>query len=218
MYIGQSNKLETRWLHHRKTLRKNKHFNEHLQNSFSFYGETNFDYKIIEECKEEELNDREVYWIDYFNTTNKQHGYNLTTGGKHFALSEQSIQKLKNTLIGKRLGENNGYSKISECQVLQIIELLLNEVSNNEISDMTGISLSVICKIRRKHAWTHLTQDITFNLKSSRSIKDDVREQVKLDILNGLKEKEILAKNNVSRSVYYRIKRHLKGGERNQEI
>lgn len=44
------------------------------------YGEENFDWEVIEECPEEELNDREIYWIAYFDTYNN--GYNATRGGQ----------------------------------------------------------------------------------------------------------------------------------------
>lgn len=44
------------------------------------YGIENFSFEIIEECKKEELNDKEKYWINYFNTF--FNGYNLTTGGQ----------------------------------------------------------------------------------------------------------------------------------------
>ena len=38
----------------------------------------NFTYEIIEECKREELNDKERMWIKYFHS--EEYGYNMTKG------------------------------------------------------------------------------------------------------------------------------------------
>ena len=45
------------------------------------YGIENFSFEVIEECSLEQLNEREVYWIAYYNSFNKEKGYNMTPGG-----------------------------------------------------------------------------------------------------------------------------------------
>jgi len=46
------------------------------------YGRKNFKKTIIEECKNEQhLDEREIYWIDYFNAVNSRNYYNMVTGG-----------------------------------------------------------------------------------------------------------------------------------------
>jgi len=44
------------------------------------YGIENFKFEIIEECSDEEVDTREIYWIDYYDTF--KNGYNLTRGGE----------------------------------------------------------------------------------------------------------------------------------------
>lgn len=44
------------------------------------YGIENFDYEVIESIKESKLSEREIYWINYYDTYNN--GYNLTLGGE----------------------------------------------------------------------------------------------------------------------------------------
>ena len=44
------------------------------------YGKENFSVEVIEEIDSKYLNDREQYWISYYNSYNN--GYNLTRGGK----------------------------------------------------------------------------------------------------------------------------------------
>lgn len=47
---------------------------------FKKYGFENFSFEILEECKTEELDEEEIYWIKYYDSYNK--GYNLTGGGQ----------------------------------------------------------------------------------------------------------------------------------------
>ena len=79
LYIGQSKTLRLRRNRQFSHLRKNKHHNSHLQNSFNKYGEKNFEYGIIQYCKEEELDELEVAYMNLFNV--KKYGFNLSDGG-----------------------------------------------------------------------------------------------------------------------------------------
>lgn len=74
-YIGQSIHIEQRWQEH---LYKNTHCSL-IKYAFHKYGVDNFIFEVLEECKQEELNEKEQYWIKYFNTF--ENGYNLTLGG-----------------------------------------------------------------------------------------------------------------------------------------
>lgn len=82
-YIGQSNNIKDRWRRHISELNKNKHHNDYLQKSWNKYGENNFMFEIIEYCSIENLDDREQYWIDFYNTMDRDFGYNLKTGGQN---------------------------------------------------------------------------------------------------------------------------------------
>lgn len=46
------------------------------------YGKTNFSKIILEKCDNKEiLKEREIYWINIYDSTNKKIGYNITKGG-----------------------------------------------------------------------------------------------------------------------------------------
>ena len=80
-YIGQTSKtIEARWEQHWKCLNKNECLNRPLYRAFIKYGKDNFKIEEIEECNEDIVNEREIYWISYFNTF--KDGYNLTIGGE----------------------------------------------------------------------------------------------------------------------------------------
>lgn len=76
VYIGQSINIERRWQAH---LSPSQYHNTILQAAFDKYGKNNFIFSILEECDKEQLNEREQYWINYYDSY--KHGYNMTLGG-----------------------------------------------------------------------------------------------------------------------------------------
>lgn len=103
-YIGQSIDIDTRKNHHFGDLRRGEHKNSYLQHSFNKYGENSFVFSILEYCSsKDELNEREKYWISFYDTTNRSKGYNLTTGGD--ANTEFTIERrmnISNSLKGNK--------------------------------------------------------------------------------------------------------------------
>ena len=63
-YVGSSKNLQMRLMQHRSRLRKNVHDNIKLQRSWNKYGEANFQFYILEFCEEEQLSNREQFYID----------------------------------------------------------------------------------------------------------------------------------------------------------
>lgn len=80
IYIGQSNNIEGRIRGHIKYLKLNKHKNKHLQSSVNKHKIINFTFEIVEECEREKLNERENYWIEFYNCTKSEFGYNILIG------------------------------------------------------------------------------------------------------------------------------------------
>lgn len=79
-YIGQSVYIRHRWIEHKYkafTLKDNNYFHNALRK----YGWDNFNFEVIEQCEQNELSDKEIYWIKYYDSTNKEKGYNIKLGG-----------------------------------------------------------------------------------------------------------------------------------------
>ena len=74
VYIGQSVDIGRRWRQH-MTAEDDIYFHKAIQK----YGVENFEWEVIEKCKKSELDERESYWIEYYDSFNK--GYNCTKGG-----------------------------------------------------------------------------------------------------------------------------------------
>ena len=81
VYIGQSVLIETRWSAHRGRLNRGKMGKHPLQQSWTKYGENNFSFSVLEECSADELDEREIYYISLYNSTNRKFGYNIESGG-----------------------------------------------------------------------------------------------------------------------------------------
>ena len=80
VYIGQTtNTIEYRFKQHLDNVEYN-YKTSHLYNAMRKYGKQNFYVELLEEVPNNLLNDREIYWIAYYNSFNN--GYNSTIGGE----------------------------------------------------------------------------------------------------------------------------------------
>lgn len=64
-------------------LEKNKHENDYLQKSWNKYGEDSFIFYVLEYCDIDMLDEREKYYIEKYNTLDRNLGYNLKFGGQN---------------------------------------------------------------------------------------------------------------------------------------
>lgn len=84
IYIGQSVNIYQRWRAEksRSFNPTSIEFNCAKARAFRKYGIKNFHFEIIEECKPEQLNEREIYWANYYNSYVPK-GYNVSLCGKN---------------------------------------------------------------------------------------------------------------------------------------
>ena len=85
IYVGQSIDIEERWKQHQwKAFNHNElAYNSAIHAAFRKYGLDNFYYEVIEECLPEQLDDREIYWIEQLQSMSPN-GYNLSLGGQGY--------------------------------------------------------------------------------------------------------------------------------------
>ena len=76
VYIGQSRDIHERWRHHRRNaFAKDKVRKYALYRDMRRYGMDKFSFAVIEECSQFKLDERENYWIEFYN--NRVHLYNM---------------------------------------------------------------------------------------------------------------------------------------------
>ena len=126
MYIGQTTRTpEYRWEQHKRNAwyEYKEAYHSKFYRAIRKYGTENFDLGVIEECDNDNLNDREIYWIRYYNTFNTSHGYNCTSGGGScYVMSDETREKIsaaksgvRNHYYGKHLSEGHR-KKIGDAQ------------------------------------------------------------------------------------------------------
>lgn len=139
-YIGQSNNIERRFKEHQQ---KDASSKIPLDIAIQKYGIHAFTYEILEECSLDKLNEREKYWINYYDTINN--GYNCLPGGE-----QQTI------------GENNGHSKLTEKDIIAIRKAYANHQKQKEVYEKYKdiISFSYFQNIWQGQSWSHIMPEV----------------------------------------------------------
>lgn len=102
VYIGQSVDIKSRISNHKWALKHNRHDNVYLQCSYNKYGKQSFEFSVICECNEDELDRLECYYIDLYHSIDRKYGYNMETGGnKNKHPSQDVIDRMKENRQGK---------------------------------------------------------------------------------------------------------------------
>lgn len=121
-YIGQSKNIKKRFYQHLYTFKNKRRMNYPLYKALHKYGLENFEVEILCKCNtKEELNDKEIYYIEYYNTLIDEYGYNVKEGGyKNGEKLALAIKKAKSngTTLDKKvinLTDNIIYRSVREC-------------------------------------------------------------------------------------------------------
>ena len=116
VYIGQTTfTLEKRYKQHLQKVADPKDKTK-LHTAMRQLGIDHFHIKLVEKCNEDELDDKEKYWINYYDS--QKNGYNMTAGGNGgsiYAIDERELYRLWDE--GKSLKE---IAEILDCSVLAI--------------------------------------------------------------------------------------------------
>jgi group I intron endonuclease len=100
IYIGKSNDPKLRWKKHLYTVKygDKKCGFQYIHAAIRKHGVDNFIFEVIEICDLEEVAlEKEVYWVKYYQSNNREIGYNLTDGGEGVSgrkySDEEKLQK-----------------------------------------------------------------------------------------------------------------------------
>lgn len=127
IYIGGAVNLRKRWNEHRAALRARRHRSQYLQRAWNKYGESAFEFSIVELLMfAEDVLFREQHWLDQTHCSDPAIGYNscrfagVTTGIKH---SEETRAKMRAAHAGKTKSadhvRNQADSNASEWLITQ---------------------------------------------------------------------------------------------------
>jgi group I intron endonuclease len=148
-YIGQSTNIDRRRREHLCWPSPYSRFDMEMK----AIGEEQFEFVILEQCSTELLDEREKYWISFYDTINN--GYNLTPGGQSYR------------------GEANPGARLTDDEVRQIIILLEeHKLNNREIAERFSVCQNTIDLINRCKTWCHL-HDYKENIRNASLAKEE---------------------------------------------
>lgn len=115
IYVGQSKDIYKRWRSYKKRGCKGQ---VKLERSFKKYGIEHHVFQILEQCAEESLNEREIYWGLFFNVLADEN-LTLKLGNQNAMISETTKKKISKSLSGRKTKpcHPDTKKKISEAHV-----------------------------------------------------------------------------------------------------
>lgn len=193
-YIGQSRSIETR---------KKAHYNCSLNISYNGYetkfyralrkyGYNNFEFSILELCSIEELNDRERYFIEFYDSF--KNGYNSSIGGE---------------VVANGYGEDHHQAVLTEKEILIIKEELLSTTKTQyELAEIFHVTQSEISMINNGLRWAYVG-DFSYPIRSQGPMR--VGEKNSTSILS---DEEVLKirmsyKDKTGKAIYEEYKERL---------
>jgi group I intron endonuclease len=234
VYVGKTIKsLNYRFGRH--LINANKKINRHLYDSINHYGKEAFKIELIEECADEILSKREIYWISKYKSNQKEFGYNMTDGGDGGKMQPESIERMRlkktgrktsdetkkkqsKSQIGKHVGDLN-VAKRPEVKE-KISKTLKKKYKNGEIKSTLQEN---IIKSGKKLGFNRNHSDIAKEKMSKFRLGKTYEEIYGVNIAIELKEKQknrFIGNNNPN---YIEIDaniilKYLKMGRNNQQI
>lgn len=139
-YIGQSNDIERRFKEHQT---KGASTRIPLDIAIQKYGKESFTYEVLEECDIESLNERESFWIKYYNTV--ETGYNCNYGGD-------------NSVVGSK----NPKAKLTEKDVKIIRMAYANHKKQKEVYELfkDKITFNSFQNVWQGRSWKHIMPEV----------------------------------------------------------
>lgn len=180
IYIGQSINIDRRFKEYQNLKCKQQ---PKIYNSLKKYGHENHKFEIIEECSIEQLNKREIYWKQYYNSINEGLNCELFDNGVG---PRSEITKQKISLAQKGNKHNLGKKRSKETKQKQS-EIAKSQLWRKNVGQKQ--------KGKNKHSKQHINQmfkkiidnntGIIYNSCTEASLKLDISMSL---ISNSLKK------------------------------
>lgn len=148
IYIGQSVNIYKRWSNHRYSgfNVNSREYNIPLYRDFRKYGLENFKFEIVEKCSKDELNEKEQYWIEYYDSF--FNGYNESVGGSVHCRQ----------------------SNITKEKIIGVINDLKNtDMKHIGIAEKWDISIEMVQGINTGRYWKH---NITYPIQNTKNQRE----------------------------------------------
>lgn len=182
LYIGKTNNPYERKASHFREY-KNNHENKVLYTAMQKYGASNFEFSIIEKCEDSIWEEREKYWIKYYNSL--EDGYNMIEGGSeppHYRNEEHPLSKLTWDVV----------HEIKNC--------LKKDILMKDIAKYYNIGIDQIYRINIGESWKEENDSFPIRQKN-RLLNEDLDQIIWMLQNTDITQKQIGVFFNTTRTV-----------------
>lgn len=195
IYIGKTEKtIQERFEQHK--IKASQHPNRYLYDAMNHYGYSNFKIEEVELVEDiDELDNREIYWIKFYNSINPEIGYNMTIGGDGGNTWQFNNDKQKTGELIRQQHLKERYIPLTKESLMQDIQDGLLAKEMQEKYHCSGETLANRFKIYFGKSLNEIRP-----LKNSGQFKKkEIDKNILLkDIKTGMSLKELAIKHNVS--------------------
>lgn len=183
VYIGQTcQTLANRWGSDGR-----RYKGQIFYNAIQKYGWDNFEHIILKEgLTQEEANQQEIYYIQLYQSTNKNFGYNVTKGGNSNTLSDK--QKEQRRQLNYQMWANGTFKQLINTEVycIELDEYFESALAAERKYHIDNSAIQKACKNKLKYAGVKQGQALHWIYK-----KDVTEEKIKqlknkTEILKGI--------------------------------
>lgn len=178
VYIGKSINIHQRISAHINLLnKKSPDENRYLINAWFKYGRENFQYIVLEDIPKDDslLKERELYWIKFYNSTNRNKGYNLR------------IDTSTNCIVHKDTRKLMSQNKIKKYKDFPELKLKISIQSSKFWKENPKIKEEMIKKVSDNHTEFHILQydkKTKEFIKRWEKVKDIIKENPSYKVHN----------------------------------
>ena len=144
IYVGKTaSSLDKRFQEHERDSRKTTLEKRPLYNAIRKYGIQHFEISLIEECDSIQVDEREIYWIEYYH--GYSYGYNATIGGDGTTLYDydEIAQLIHDGFTTIEIKEKIGCCADTVRKISTIYNLIITESSNDLKVNMSKSKIPV---------------------------------------------------------------------------
>jgi len=175
IYVGSAIDIPQRFRSHKSSLRRHKHYNPILQNSWNKYGEKNFSFKKILLCFKKNLIFYEQLYLDLYSCVDQ--GFNIarTAGSPLGVKHSAAINKRK----GRKGQEHHQYGK---SQLKSIKDKISETLRGRELSEEHCVNISKATKGENNHFYgkNHSEESKRINSEAHKGRKASEETRLKM--------------------------------------
>jgi group I intron endonuclease len=177
-YIGSTDNFVDRWKRHKSCIRHGIHPSKHLMYAWKKYGESTFEFRIIEYIENlDDLIPVEQYYLDYMEATNPEYGYNyckVAGSTRGMNLSDEHKKKISNGLKGIFAGIKNPKAVLDQGRVDEMrIIYASTDISISQLAKKFNVSFGAAEDVLHNRNWKN--PNYCFNSENAKRKTDKLK-------------------------------------------